>query len=370
MSNFLFLEAEFPELYQAARRAEDALRSDPRIACFYARFALESAVNWVFEQDPTLPERYENLGDNLHVYEFRSLMPRAVWEKARLIQRIGNRAVHGNLPPSAPEALAIGRELFHFCFWLARTYAQNKPADALTWDDKQVPPSAAQIVKSTRAQVQNLKAQLEAAQAEIAKLPAPDEEELKRLRAELEAAKAAAIQTPDAHNYSEKETRDLFIDTLLREAGWMLEQTRDREFPVTGMPNNSGDGFVDYVLWGDDGLPLGIVEAKKSRKSATVGQQQAHSICRLPRKAIRAAPGDFLHQRLRNMAVGRQALSAARSARLFEKRRIGTNDRTAQRNTVCRLSNSMLRLSNAPTKRAPFAAIWKHWIPNGAKACS
>lgn len=169
----------------------------------------------------------------------------------------------------------MGRELFHFCFWLARTYATSKPDDTLQWEDKKVPPSAVQIVKSTRAQVQQLKVQLEAAQAEIANRPAPDEAEVARLRAELEAAKAAAIQTPDAHNYSEKETRDLFIDTLLREAGWKLDQKRDREYPVTGMPNTKGDGFVDYVLWGDDGLPLAVVEAKKTRKDAGVGKQQA-----------------------------------------------------------------------------------------------
>jgi type I restriction enzyme R subunit len=275
MSNFDFLEGEFPELFEAAQRAENALRSDPRVACFYARFALEAAVNWVYENDHSLPARYESLGDNLHVYEFRRLMARAVWEKARLIQKIGNRAVHGNLPPTPEEAAAVGRELFHFCFWLARTYAQTKPADSLNWEDAKVPPSAAQVVRKTRAQVQELKVQLEAAQQEIDNRPPPNDEELARLRAELEAAKAAAIQTPDAHDYAEKATRDLFIDTLLREAGWNLTQARDREFPVTGMPNATRAGAVDYVLWGDDGLPLAVVEAKKTRKDANAGKQQA-----------------------------------------------------------------------------------------------
>ena len=32
------------------------------------------------------------------------------------------------------------------------------------------------------------------------------------------------------------------------------------------MPNNEGVGFVDYVLWGDDGKPLALVEAKRTRK--------------------------------------------------------------------------------------------------------
>ncbi|MEQ1904607.1 MAG: DEAD/DEAH box helicase family protein, partial [Pirellulaceae bacterium] len=68
---------------------------------------------------------------------------------------------------------------------------------------------------------------------------------------------------------------DYYIDLLLKEAGWPLDQKRDREFPVAGMPNTKGEGFVDYVLWGDDGKPLGIVEAKRTRRDPRAGQQQA-----------------------------------------------------------------------------------------------
>jgi type I site-specific restriction endonuclease len=32
------------------------------------------------------------------------------------------------------------------------------------------------------------------------------------------------------------------------------------------MPNDQGEGFVDYVLWGDDGKPLAVVEAKRTRR--------------------------------------------------------------------------------------------------------
>lgn len=61
-------------------------------------------------------------------------------------------------------------------------------------------------------------------------------------------------RVPDTHNYSEAETRDYSIDLLLKEAGWPLAHAgRDTEFPVTGMPNESGEGFVDYVLWGGRG---------------------------------------------------------------------------------------------------------------------
>jgi type I restriction enzyme R subunit len=99
--------------------------------------------------------------------------------------------------------------------------------------------------------------------------------ELEHLRAEIAAIKKQNAETPDAHNYSEAETRDYFIDLLLKEAGWALDKQQDREYPVTGMPNEKGEGFVDYVLRGDDGKPLGLVEAKRTKRDARVGQQQA-----------------------------------------------------------------------------------------------
>ena len=60
----------------------------------------------------------------------------------------------------------------------------------------------------------------------------------------------------------------------MREAGWQLTD-KNLEVEVSGMPNNQGKGFVDYVLWGDDGKPLAVVEAKRTRRDAKVGQQQA-----------------------------------------------------------------------------------------------
>ncbi len=55
----------------------------------------------------------------------------------------------------------------------------------------------------------------------------------------------------------------------------MHDQKRDREFEVEGMPDKEKKGFVDYVLWGDDRLPLAVVEAKRTRRDVRVGQQQA-----------------------------------------------------------------------------------------------
>lgn len=79
----------------------------------------------------------------------------------------------------------------------------------------------------------------------------------------------------DTHDYDEATTRRRIIDLDLQRAGWALDQPRDREYEVTGMPSQQGCGYVDYVLWGDDGKPLAVVEAKKAIANPKAGQQQA-----------------------------------------------------------------------------------------------
>jgi type I restriction enzyme, R subunit len=49
MSQFAFLQPEFPSIYEAADRAIAAVHPDPRTACFYARRALELTVNWLYQ---------------------------------------------------------------------------------------------------------------------------------------------------------------------------------------------------------------------------------------------------------------------------------------------------------------------------------
>ena len=111
--------------------------------------------------------------------------------------------------------------------------------------------------------------------AEQAKTLADTDTQIALLREQIAEAKKRNELIPDDHDYSEAETRDYFIDLLLREAGWPLDKPEDREYPVTGMPNEAGAGFVDYVLWGKDGLPLAVVEAKRTKKDPRIGRQQA-----------------------------------------------------------------------------------------------
>ncbi|MFM2252101.1 MAG: hypothetical protein RJB68_438 [Pseudomonadota bacterium] len=297
-SNFSFLQAEWPALYTEATKAEQAALTDPRTACFYARRTLELAVVWLFQAEGGRGGRLQmpykpDLSAFLFEPSFKVLVGPALHAKMDVVRRLGNNAVHSARPITASDATAVLRELFQVAFWLARNYGRNvaaRPDPALQFRAELLPrptnaaaeQAAAQAsAQATQAALQKLAnladelaardAALAAAQQKTAALDA----ELAQLRAEVAAAKAANTATPDTHDYNEAETRDLYIDLLLKEAGWKLDQPRDREFEVQGMPNNQGTGYVDYVLWGDDGKPLAVVEAKRTRRDARVGQQQA-----------------------------------------------------------------------------------------------
>jgi type I restriction enzyme R subunit len=279
IGNFAFLRTEWPAVHDAAARAEAAVHPDPRAACFYARRALELAVTWAYKSDASLRLPYQdNLSALIHEPSFKTAAGEAVFSKARVINTLGNQAVHSHRPIQQLDALTAVRELFHVGYWLARTYARGaKPAAGLAFDPNALP-RAVPLPKQTIDQLQRLQTGLHERDEKLSALLADKsalDEELKRLRAEVAEAKRASAAQPDAHDYSEAETRDYFIDLLLKEAGWALDQARDREFEVSGMPTQKGAGFVDYMLWGDDGKPLALVEAKRTKKSVHVGQQQA-----------------------------------------------------------------------------------------------
>ncbi len=228
----------------------------------------------------TLPYQ-EQLAALIHDPTFKQSVGPALFAKARLIKDLGNLAAHSPKPLQEKDSLRATEDLFHFLFWLARTYSRRAGlSDSLAFDASTLP-SEATSPKSV-AQIQKLESDLAARDEKLYELIADRQNidaELQRLRDEIAAVKAANSAKPDTHDYSEAETRDYFIDLLLKEAGWSLSGPDDLEFEVRGMPTkdgrNDGPGFVDYVLWGDDGRPLGMVEAKRTRKDSRIGQQQA-----------------------------------------------------------------------------------------------
>ena len=272
--NFAFLKQEFPHAAESASFAERHVFGDPRASCFHARHALERLLKRIYKVEKTLkPPKVTNLDGYISDPAFRELVPEVVWQKAEYIRQAGNVAVHGNKSPTPEKALDVVRELCHVLYWAGRTYLR-KGAESLqgkTFDESLVPKVEPATTPASVQELEAVKAQRDAA-AEARK---EIESELEALRERLAAIKAENEGVPESHDWNEDKTRTLIIDLDLELAGWPLDRKQDREYEVTGMPNKSGIGYADYVLWGDDGKPLAVVEAKETTVDPKVGQQQA-----------------------------------------------------------------------------------------------
>ena len=273
-ANFAFLKQEFPHAAESASHAERHVYGDPRASCFHARHALERLVKRVYRVEKALsPPQVTNLDAYLREPGFRALVPEVVWRKAEYVRQAGNVAVHGNKTPKPEQALNVVRELAHVLNWAGRTYLR-KGAESLqgkTFDESLVAAGESGGAPASVEELNALKRRLDAAEDARKEV----EGELEALRERLAAIKAENEAVPDTRDWNESTTRRLIIDLALQRAGWPLDQERDREYEVRGMPNASGIGHADYVLWGDDGRPLAVVEAKKTTVNAAKGRQQA-----------------------------------------------------------------------------------------------
>lgn len=93
---------------------------------------------------------------------------------------------------------------------------------------------------------------------------------------------------------TEHETRKQYIDAMLRDAGWRLGVDWLEEVELQGMPNQAQVGFADYVLYGDNGKPLAVIEAKRTSVDPAKGRQQAKLYADLLEKQYGRRPVVFL----------------------------------------------------------------------------
>ncbi len=278
-ANFDFVRSAWPNIYTDCSWAESYLASDPRSGCMYGRRAIEQLVDHLYNL-LALPEPYKtDLAARVHEPAFREHAEPAIIQKLDLIRKLGNIAVHEHRQIEPRKALDVLRELHHVMIWAAFRYSTQPQAvpTGASFD----PALAAKAAPLTPAEVAQLAAKFKAKEeahaqtlAERDERDAAKDAQIADLQQRVKAAQAAN-QSVDDHDYSEGDTRVRYIDVLLAEAGWPLADDCDREFRVTGMLTDQGIGYVDYVLWGADGLPLGLVEAKRTTRSAEEGRQQA-----------------------------------------------------------------------------------------------
>lgn len=291
MSNFSFLLADFPALHADAVEAEQLTLQSPKAAAIFCRSTLENAINWLYDHDPKLNRPFKaDLSTLMYEHSFASQFNQTMLGELHLIRKTGNVAAHGG-KVSQQDALASLKYLFRFLRYLV-TYYGKQALTPQAFDEGLIPTgkASAESPEQIAALQQQLAAKEEAArEAEQARQKHADENaqlraQLKQQQDELVARKQAREKTIHLNEaipllVSEAETRRRYIDLSLKECGWDdLKDGIDLEYEVTGMPastNPTGKGFVDYVLWGDDGLPLAVVEAKKTMADARKGKHQA-----------------------------------------------------------------------------------------------
>ncbi len=276
--NFAFLAQEFPHAAEGATLAERAIHGDPRASCFHARHTLEQLIKRVYKLDKRLnPPKVTNLDGYMNEPTFVQVAGQTIWQKAEYVRKAGNNAVHGNNAPDPSVALDVMREVYHILYWAGRTYLRKgaEKLEGVTYDESIIPPAQTGPVAPLE-KLEAITKQKDEAEEKRRAL----ETQVEELQARVAAIRAENEEVPDTHDYDEATTRKRIIDLELARAGWALDQPRDREYEVTGMPKRSGElgsgcGYVDYVLWGDDGKPLAVVEAKKTIADPRRGQQQA-----------------------------------------------------------------------------------------------
>jgi type I restriction enzyme R subunit len=297
MTNFEFLKYEFPSLFKKLEKAERRAKSEPVSTAFYCRKALEESIHLIYDF------HYLNLPYNTTISslmgesDIKRIIPPNLITGLHIIRKTGNDGVHFSKKNrvSSQQAVVSLRYLYDFLKWFAYKYAVEIPELPDAFEESFIPKIGAEkqqirqlekeheaAQKARDAEIEKLKAKIAEAEAKAAE----SEEALTNYQSKITEAKAIteakfeARVAPISSEFTEAETRIHLIDAALREAGWnKLRDGYELEYPVKGMPitpdNPKGNGFVDYVLWDDNGKPLALIEAKRTSKSVEVGRHQA-----------------------------------------------------------------------------------------------
>ncbi|MBQ8417058.1 MAG: DEAD/DEAH box helicase family protein [Phascolarctobacterium sp.] len=281
MTNFDFLlsESKFAPFADVAVAAEKILHIDPTSTVMNCRRAMEFAIKWMYSVDSSLEMPYDDkLVMLMNSEDFRDIVGADLWQRLNLIRLMGNKGNHKyDKKITVEEASLCLENLYVFMDFVAYCYGDDykeKPFDASLLVEQQDVPVPSQ------------------AQLDFEKLLA----ENKALREELTARRLEQQQTyvPKPLELSEYKTRKIYIDAMLRDAGWIEDKNWINEVELLGMPNKSEVGFADYVLYGDDGKALAVIEAKRTCVDVSKGRQQAKLYADLLEKEYGRRPVIFL----------------------------------------------------------------------------
>lgn len=274
MTNFGFLAKinEYKMFSAAAMEAEKVYATSPAMCAVGCRKALELAVKWVYSADNTITMPYkDNLQSLIHEPSFRFALDSQTWGKLPFIIRLGNLSVHTERAVNNADALLSLESLFEFIEWV--DYCYGADYTERHFDPALIPAEKVEIdtkkIKEQESLLEQKDSEIKALQAKIAEMSAT-------LTAEKEEKQETRKFTPA--DLSEFQTRKKYIDLELKFMGWKFGGTDAdvwEEYEVTDMNGVIGQkGYCDYVLFGRDGLPLAVIEAKRTSKDPNNGRKQ------------------------------------------------------------------------------------------------
>ncbi|MBQ0098707.1 MAG: DEAD/DEAH box helicase family protein [Oscillospiraceae bacterium] len=282
MTNFDFLKKDkrFDSFADVAISAENLLHIDADACVINCRRSMEFAVKWMYSFDGSLSMPYQ---DALHTLmnneDFRSIVGEDIFRRMDFIRRVGNMTVHNGKKVTEEQAQLCLENLYVFLDFIAYCYSNidnEKEFDrnllSLTVEE------ALSFVPDSKVDIEKLIEENESLKAE--------------LTARREEKQQSYVQKP--LSLSEFDTRKIYIDTMLTDAGWIEGKDWQNEVELYGMPNSSNVGYADYVLYGDDGRALAVIEAKKTCVDVSKGRQQAKLYADLLEKKYNRRPVIFL----------------------------------------------------------------------------
>ncbi|MFS0824794.1 DEAD/DEAH box helicase family protein [Bacillus sp. 1P02SD] len=268
--NFIVKKPQFNSFSNACLEAEKSLQVSPATCAILTRRALELTVKWLYSSDSELKLPYQdNLSSLIHERTFLNVIDEKLFPMLKYIIKLGNVAVHTNSTISRDEAVLALHNLYQFVDWIdycySEDYAESEFNEGLLLsggEPRKRPEEYKELYKKLSSKDRKLE--------EIMK----ENESLRKKLMETRVANTEKYNF-QVDEISEYDTRKIYIDLEMKLAGWEFRRDVIEEYQVTGMPNNQGIGFVDYVLLGDNGKPIAVVEAKKTSVEVNRGKQQA-----------------------------------------------------------------------------------------------
>jgi len=262
MKNFDFLKelTDFKALYSLCAGAEEYVISEPTISAIFARKALENLIKSFYVAKYGVCPAESNLFSLIEDAQFKSYFDEPLISCVHFVRKVGNNAAHQE---------EVYPNLARGC--LKALHEAVKQVLCLMGACKEVPEYNFSIYYA--------KPQLEKTVVLPKEEPILDAKTLGKYKTNI----VQGIEQKSSIDFTEYETRKLYIDEALKEAGWQICPTEGAtvagqaciEVKLLGMPNKEGYGFADYVLFDNDGVPLAVVEAKKTSVDEVAGSQQA-----------------------------------------------------------------------------------------------